>query len=112
MNVIELLGPTKEPYGFRDPLPLSETGYKLSIQASAHHYCQPRESGLENWEYTHWEVGLIAPDGSLVGGLDSPEAPSWWPAGEDVWGYASVEDINVMVLHALQYDSWRVEEYS
>ena len=33
--------------------------YRMSIQASALHYCTPRKT-LENlFEYTHWEVGML-----------------------------------------------------
>src|SRR5690606_1377052 len=33
--------------------------FTLSVQASAHHYSNPRKDGLPPKDYTHWEVALF-----------------------------------------------------
>ncbi len=86
---------------FNKPIPLGETGYKLSIQAGEYHYSQPKEHRANIYDYTHLEVGLFTPNGRLVGGGSGGEGPDWWPAKGNVWGYASVDDINTLIEQVL-----------
>ena len=40
--------------------------WRLSVQASADHYCSPRVDGLPFEEYTHYEVGIFAGRGRFL----------------------------------------------
>jgi hypothetical protein len=78
-----------------------KNGTKLSVQASAFHYCYPKINELESWEdYKTVEVGFIHNE---QGGVTPPESwseyavddfPSYSEDGSiDVYGYVPVEKV-------------------
>ena len=66
-------------------------GFNMSVQASAWHYCTPRQSGLS--EYEEVEVGFPSEDEELI------QKYLEWPES-DVYGYVPVEVIwQVIIKH-------------
>lgn len=72
------------------PRLLCKDGFSMSVQASAFHYCSPRESFLP--EYSSFEVGYPSePDRMLTPFADGEELT------ETVYPYVPVEVVNAVL---------------
>lgn len=63
-------------------------GVSLSVQASSHTYCQPREDLLG--DYTHVELGFIE---NIDGSAYNPPEFKEWGDGEDIYAYVPIETV-------------------
>jgi len=98
---VEAVGPSLKAMGYRQlvAFELGRSGYKLSVQASGMHYCEPREL-LDLRKYSAMEIALLDPSGKLCPPLLSlPEEirALWESSRSPVAGYVPVETIQKIV---------------
>ena len=79
-------------------------GWKLSIQASEAHYCEPRISSKDARDYSSWELAVFYPNGDWVDADDDVPGlrrllPNYEAGGSAVCGHVRVEEIERLINH-------------
>lgn len=73
------------------PIMRCADGFRVSVQASKYHYCEPRIDG--DCKYVSVELGFpIAEDPLIIDYAEEPDKPT-----ETVYGYVPIEIVNKLV---------------
>ena len=97
MSIKGFLRDTTEKYDGIDmlkirPHVICKDGFTMSVQASRHHYCDPRID-LEGGNYNEVEIGFPSEEESLI--MEYAECPSE-PTGS-VYGYVPIEIVDAVI---------------